>query len=282
MSVRYAQWKGIRSFLIWFSIYAFLPSSCSDKEAKAIVDLIQQYFIALSKENPQAAAEIGQGMPSCLPPSTYDRVSNDKTSSNGTGILPCAIEVGKNVTEQYELATVWEVFEPVLLGHLENITSCASAGNEEAVQACIAKERKSARRTYMEFLAAVKEVRFHLMKHGYCKQRYTLSIIFITLLFAGKRVGRKGNQTFGGTEVLQYASTNPSPNNSSRNNNTNANRGANQVIFLLKIHFSSLSFCRVGTGKRMMFFFITITNIIELNWEININFCFQLYLLLMK
>lgn len=77
---------------------------------------------------------------------------------NATPLL-CAIDVGKNVTEEFELISIWALFEPVLLEHVVNITNCISAGDEAAVQVCTRREQLASRDTYILFLAAVNEVR---------------------------------------------------------------------------------------------------------------------------
>lgn len=80
---------------------------------------------------------------------------------NGTGATPllCAIDVGKNVTDEFGLSLIWALFEPVLQEHVANITNCTSVGDEAAVQACTRRERLAGRDTFVVFLAAVKEVR---------------------------------------------------------------------------------------------------------------------------
>lgn len=69
--------------------------------------------------------------------------------------LRCAIAAGKNVTDEFELNSIWVVFEPTFLEHVANITNCAGDG----VDACVTREQLAARTTYLQFLAAVGEVR---------------------------------------------------------------------------------------------------------------------------
>lgn len=71
----------------------------------------------------------------------------------------CAIEVGKNVTDEFELNWIWVVFDPIFLEHLANITNCSSDGDADTVQACTEREQLATRATYVEFLASVREVR---------------------------------------------------------------------------------------------------------------------------
>lgn len=112
---------------------------------------------------------------------------------NGTvdyvGILACTIEVGKNVTQEYELVVIWEAYEPQLLAHLANFTSCPSAGDADAVEACYNNEVQASNETLRDFLATVRNVcsidPFIVYE---CRQR----IRFITLFFfAGKPRSRR-------------------------------------------------------------------------------------------
>lgn len=88
--------------------------------------------------------------------------SNEDAALNGTvdyvGILTCTIEVGKNVTEEYELVVIWEAYEPQLLVHLANFTSCATTGDADAVEACYNNEVHATNETLRNFLATVRDV----------------------------------------------------------------------------------------------------------------------------
>lgn len=72
--------------------------------------------------------------------------------------MACAIEVGRNVTTEFELEAIWEVYEPTLQSHLENVTNCLSAGDNATIQICFDDETQAAVATYREFVAAVKVV----------------------------------------------------------------------------------------------------------------------------
>lgn len=88
--------------------------------------------------------------------------TSDETPSNRTidyiGILRCSLKVAENVTKKYYLHIIWNAFEAKFVNHLENITNCATGGDQEAVQACYIWETKDANNTYNEFLATVRTV----------------------------------------------------------------------------------------------------------------------------
>lgn len=98
---------------------------------------------------------------------SFEIITNNSTFNESLyARLVCAIEAGKNVTEEYELSDIWEINEPVLQGHLENLTNCASAGSQEDIQNCYYAEIPALDATYSAFLAAVKEVCSLLIIHG--------------------------------------------------------------------------------------------------------------------
>lgn len=81
---------------------------------------------------------------------------------NGTvdyvGILACTIEVGRNITQEYDLVVIWESYEPQLLLHLEYFTGCPSAGDADAVEACYNNEVQATNETLRDFLDTVRNV----------------------------------------------------------------------------------------------------------------------------
>lgn len=81
---------------------------------------------------------------------------------NGTidyiGILACAIEVGENVTNDFDLGAIYQSFEARLLNHLANVTDCPNAGDADAIQACFDRESQAAMVTYRAFVSRVREV----------------------------------------------------------------------------------------------------------------------------
>lgn len=97
--------------------------------------------------------------------STERRDLNERTPMNETfdpvAVLTCAIQVGQNVTQEFNLTVVWDFFEPTLTEHLANLTNCSSAGDNDAVQACLRAESLAANATYFDFVATVNEVGFN-------------------------------------------------------------------------------------------------------------------------
>lgn len=82
------------------------------------------------------------------------------TSFDYVALLTCAIGAGGDVTQEFELDTVWGEYEPKLVAHLNNLLECANAEDENAVQTCFATEVPVANATFFEFLGAVGEVSF--------------------------------------------------------------------------------------------------------------------------
>lgn len=85
---------------------------------------------------------------------TRNSTFNDTVYARAT----CAIEAGKNVTEEYGLDEIWLVYELPLQQHLVNLLNCASAESEEAVTDCYWAEIPAIDATYIAFLGAVKKV----------------------------------------------------------------------------------------------------------------------------
>lgn len=81
---------------------------------------------------------------------------NDETSldRNPVAFLTCAIQKGQLVTDQNGLETIWEIYEPELQEHLQNLMDCAGA------EACLYSEMILANATLREFRNAVQEVSF--------------------------------------------------------------------------------------------------------------------------
>lgn len=64
-------------------------------------------------------------------------VLNDSTPVNFTdyaAVLECAINIAVNVSEEFEIYSVWEKYEPTIDTHLANIKECPSIGDPELVQ----------------------------------------------------------------------------------------------------------------------------------------------------
>lgn len=83
-----------------------------------------------------------------------DLIPESSTSNSYVALLACAIEVGRNVTEgnENDFGQIWETYEPVLQGHLENLANCADA------QVCLEAVLRDGDRIYVEFKNVVRGV----------------------------------------------------------------------------------------------------------------------------
>lgn len=95
---------------------------------------------------------------------TYEYELDDETSLNGTidyvALMNCSIEISRNVTEEYNLTSIWNAYEPTILGHLANFQNCASIVDSEAAQTCLNVEIPAANETMRVFVGTVRAVSF--------------------------------------------------------------------------------------------------------------------------
>lgn len=81
-------------------------------------------------------------------------------TAHKVALMACTIEAAKNVTTEVGLLSIYESFEQRLFEHLAIVTSCETAGDNDAIQACFDREIRNARNTYGQFLVLVREVYF--------------------------------------------------------------------------------------------------------------------------
>lgn len=79
-------------------------------------------------------------------------------------VLACAIEIGQNVTQEYDMSWLWGIYEPDLLLQSENVKNCSEVSDKTAVLACFNKvsQPPAILITYGDFLLEVKAVRSNI------------------------------------------------------------------------------------------------------------------------
>lgn len=139
----------------------FFLLRCKNRVDQLIADIIESYFIKLGREHPEVVQEIAlelivRGLLGHPVGPKYEPI--DATPSNDTtdyaGILGCLIDVGRNVTVEYELTELWAFHAPAFDLYLKNIMDCDLNDYYDAddVETCYGGD------AYAEFMTLLNEV----------------------------------------------------------------------------------------------------------------------------